>query len=72
MKRYLNLGTPLSMKQLKGVNGGRIEDQYSTCSTTCPNGGSVTSYCIADCKSEDGIRTYCPGSDGSVYGEKKC
>lgn len=66
----------LTREQLKNVFGGDGpgggSGSYSTCTVTCPEGGSVQVQCVGDCgTSEDSA--YCiAGDDGHHYNEQKC
>ena len=63
-----NIQGKLSRSEMKGIMGGT----YSTCSTSCGSGTSVSSSCAGGCGSQDGVKTYCNGSDGSQYNVKSC
>lgn len=64
-----NFGTPLSRNEMKEVVGGKYA--YSTCSTTCAGGGSVSSSCAGGCGSST-TSTWCNASDGSTYNAQNC
>ena len=71
MSNLERFGKPLSREEMRNVNAGKFAYAYSTCTTTCDSGGSVSSSCAGGCGSSK-TATWCNGSDGSKYNENTC